>query len=114
MILSSEEYKIEKDDNFLLFRIKNKILDDSLFLKIQKNFKNNLETAFDLEKVETINSKLFVKYLSFKKASLFGAKNEILAYLSIVLNKNFPNLYLKEKDFKTNSNMLIKRKFKLA
>ncbi len=114
MVSSSKQYKVEKDDNFLLFRIENKIIDDSLFLNIKKNFKNNLKTVFDLEKVETINSRLFVEYLSFEKVSLFGAKNEILAYLSIVLKRNFPNLYQKEKDFKNDSNMLIKRNFKLA
>lgn len=114
MVSLDEQYLIEEDDNFLLIKVENKKIDDNFFSALSCAFCSKCTIGLDLEQVDSINSRLFIKYLSEKKFALFNAKSEILAYLSIVLKSNFLNSYLNTNDFKTQKYELIKRKFKLV
>jgi len=114
MVSLDEQYSMEESNNFLLIKIENKIIDDIFFSKLLNVLNSKHRIGLDFENVDTINSKLFIKFLSRKKVSFFNAKSEILAYLSVVCKKKFPNLYLNVQDFKNQKYKFIKRDFKLA
>jgi len=114
MLNLDEQYTIEENGDFLLVKVKNKIIDEANFSSLIRFFNPNKIMLLNLENVETINSRLFIECLSKRKIALFNAKCEVLVYLSIVLKSNFLNSYIRIDDFKNKKYELIKRKFKIA
>ena len=98
----------------IVFNIEQALVDDVLAQKIIENIDENKLNGIDMQNVSSINSPLFIKYLSENKFKLFNLQSEILAYLAITLKGGFLRSYVSFSDFSNNKRELIKRRFLVA
>ena len=101
--------KINKNE--IIFTIENEIVDDFLCDSIVSELSGGKKAGIDMRHVNKIEGKNFTKYLLENKYKLFNIKNEVLAYLAIVLKGGALKSFMNREDFFENKRELIRRKF---
>lgn len=103
---------IHKKD--IVFHINQKILVDSILIKIIDECQTTKKIGLDMKNIQTIDSDLFIEYLNQDKFELYNLQSEILVYLSIVLKRGFLKSYMNYGDFSSNKRQLFKRRLQLV
>ena len=95
----------------IVFMVNNSIIYDNIVHEIIKHSSSKKRIGLDMSKVESIQSKKFMKYLKENKFELFNLKNELLAYLSLVFDGGFLKTFTNKQDFIENKREFLIRHF---
>lgn len=113
-MIKNQTYHIEQNNKNMIFIINSEIIDDEVFSILKSKFHKNKKIGFDMSKVSTIDSELFLESLFNKEFKLYNLQNEMLLYLSVITKNGHLNSYLCKNDFKESKREFIKRRFLVA